>query len=135
MKKSLPEKRSKNWVSVFVIMTVVIFLYASITGIVIAWGDATLRFFLGILGISILISITSCLLGYYGLRISFWLVVTSIITGLVMMTYAYSQGGPWNNVIGILDLILFYGIGLILGVIIEIARFIYNKIKSKKALK
>ena len=82
---------------------------------------------------STIIGLTAFGLGYFKLRIAFYLFVIGHFLGLILMANAYlSDVSGWEEIIGFLSYMIFLGGGLVGGLVIQTIYYIYKQSKLNK---
>lgn len=130
MKNIIPKKKSMTWFKLLpimiVLMTILLNLFYSL-GVKQGFSFKTIFMFLGI---SFVVSIAICDFGYYGFKYSF---ITSFIGNIVAIIFAalaFTKNlSGWQDLVGIISYIEIVGVGILLGIIIEVVMRIVHKRK------
>lgn len=128
-----PVKKSKNWIIIFIIYTVIIAAALIITRIIIASEDLS-GSIPGMLILAVCSSILPSIAGYFGKYIFFYIYSLSVLLGILYAFYvAIGDVAPgWGTLTSIIGYLFIVVIGLVVALIAET---IYQLVKLRDSKK
>jgi len=128
----IPPPHSRQWLLFGLMSTVVISLLIMLSRFVIIGQDFDLIIGLRHIFLSFILSVVYSLMGWFGAKRMWACSNAGLLLGLILMVY-YSRGNTgWEDLIGFLVLLELIVAGIALGIVVEVTRFIYLKIKNRQ---
>ena len=126
----IPPKKSNQWIGVFILYTVVIFI-GLLTTRVLFGSDILGRSIISLLIISIASALIPNIGGFLGKWIFFSIYTLSAIVGILYMFYVVlSNTAPgWGDLTSIIGYLFIVGVGTVLALVTEVVSYF---IKTKK---
>lgn len=129
----LPNRYDKKWILAAVIFTAVIWGVMVLSESLILKNETTSNFMIKALEMALVIGGLTALFGFLGARVLFAFSTLGVLVGITAMLYVYITGGEAKDFTGLSLLIMISIIGLILGVLGQIAAGVFKKkVKQEK---
>ncbi|MEF2246990.1 MULTISPECIES: hypothetical protein [unclassified Paenibacillus] len=126
----IPPPHSRNWLTFGLMSTAVISVLIMLSRFLIIGQDFDVIIALRLILLSFILSVVYSLMGWFGATRMWACSNAGLLLGLVLMVY-YSGGTTgWEELIGILVFMQLIVAGIALGIVVEVVRFIYLKIKK-----
>jgi len=126
----IPTKKSKQWIGVFILYTVVIFIGLIATKVMLH-NEIIGAYIFGSFLISLGSAIISCIGGFLGKRIFFLVYTLSVMIGILYMFYVVlvNTSPGWGDLTSIIGYLFIVGVGTVLAFVMELIIYF---IKRKK---
>ena len=126
----IPPKKSNQWIGVFILYTVVIFI-GLLTTRVLLGSDILDRYIFSLIIISIVSALIPSIGGFLGKRIFFIIHTLSAIVGILYMFYVVlgNTAPGWGDLTSIIGYLFIVGVGAILALVTEVVSY-FVKIKQ-----
>ena len=126
----IPPKKSNQWIWIFILYTVVVFISLLITRGLFG-ADIWNRSIIGLLLISIVSAIMPSMAGFLGKHIFFFIYTVGTIVGIIyMFVVALGNTSPgWGDLTSVIGYLFIVGIGAVIAFTTEIVRSLVKKIK------
>lgn len=127
----IPEKKSKNWLIIFIFYMLIVFLALLVTRLLIGHGVVT-GGIQGILVLSLCSALIPCIGGYFGKQIFFIFFSISVVIGILYAFYSIiaNIAPGWGDLTSLFGYVFIIAIGLIVALNAELI-LLYNKNKRK----
>lgn len=123
----LPGKYDRNWVNVWLIATVIFWVFWNGSQFLILHKHPSSSELLGILFLSMASTLTFCIAGYFRLKILWYSSLAGIGVGLCLKLVFYFRGGGWEDLAGLVAYVEFATLGTLIGMVGETVRLILCK--------
>ena len=129
----IPTERSKRWLSVFVIYTIIIMIGLLVTRALLG-SDIFIRYVLFMLIISIVTAVFPVTGGYFGKKMFFVVTTISIAVGIIYMFYVVlgNTEPGWGDLSSIVGFLLIIGVGSGLGLAAEAGIYLIRQQNRKE---
>lgn len=130
--RRIPPQFSRKWLTFGLFSSVLIFFFIVIARFVILRQDFDLYIALRLIVFSVVLATIYSTMGWLG-WVRMWVCsITGYLLGIVLMVY-FSRGTTgWEDLIGFLVLIQLIVAGIVLGIVVEVVRVLYVKLKRTK---
>lgn len=120
----LPSKKSNQWLLVFMLYTIAIFIGLLSTRIILG-SEIFGRYIFALLIISMVSALVPCIGGYIGKRIFFIIYTFSAIVGILYMFYVVlgNTAPGWGDLTSIVGYLFIVGVGAALALVVEVIRY------------
>lgn len=122
----------KNWYIIGLALTLISFslLYTGIR--VILGNELVARNLVAFAVFSLIVGGVASVLTYFRWKIAFIVYLAGMVIGYIEMYRAFSNGiSGWGDLVGLMSLLVWLIIGLIAGVVLEMAYKLYKKIRDR----
>lgn len=121
----------KNFWAVGIIVGMSTFSLLLIGIKVILGNELIARNLLAFIGLSLLTGIIALFLVYFKLKLSAALFIIGLVIGFFEMYRAFlGDMSGWGDLIGIMSLFMWSITGLVVGILVQVGRFLYRKFKK-----
>ena len=129
----IPPPHSPKWLTFGLMSTAVISVLIMLSRFLMNGQDFDLIIAMRLILLSFILSVVYSLMGWFGATRMWVCSNAGLLLGLVLMVYFSNGTTGWEELIGILVFMQMVVAGIALGIVVEVVRFIYLKIKNSRS--